>query len=376
MSGLYEELGLPKDALPDQIRKAYKKRALQTHPDRLPPNATPADKSASEEKFRRVNNAYEVLSDPQKRAEYDIHGVWPPPEVEEIPTSHMPGSSHHRPFSRSRRPSRSHTFPDPFFSHRHSPFPSFQFTDPFELFNSIFEGTPFQSSPSRHRHPSYPSPMDPFAHMHRMQAEIESFMDGIDRDPFNMSGFPRFGFIPPMPTVHAIEPPSFNNNRGHWVSESYMTSTVNGVTQTIRKRVDSNGNEHILRTLPDGREVRTINGLEQQPAGYLPQTNPSKNRRIPDPSAHRYLPPDTAHSQTMASPSGMAYGVSPPPPPPYSRHSTRKCLLFRCVFTCLNYPSRIATPVADNHRRKRRSSEKCPDSRSHEDGQRKKRWWH
>ncbi|KAH9479496.1 DnaJ-like protein subfamily B member 8 [Psilocybe cubensis] len=360
MSGLYEELGISKDASPEQIRKAYKKRALQTHPDRLPPNATPADKTSSEEKFRRVNNAYEVLSDPKKRAEYDIHGVWPPPEAEEIHPTHRQGS---RSFSGSRRPSRNNSFPDPFFPHHHSPFSAFEFTDPFELFNSIFEGDPFFGGPSRHRHPSFSPAMDPFAHMHRMQAEIESFMDNIDRDPFSMSGFPRFGFMPPIPTAPAIESSAFNNNRGKWVSESFMTSTVNGVTQTIRKRVDSNGNEHILRTLPDGREVRTINGVEQHPAGHIPPlpapTNTSKSRRISDQPAPLYLPPDTVHPQPMVNPSGMAYGASPPPPPPpYSRHST-------------------PTPIINNNLgRKRRSSEKCADPRSHEDRQRKKRWWH
>jgi len=73
-SNLYEELGISRDAPPEQsilpllvnyltsahcfdpriVRKAYKKRALQTHPDRLPAGATPEEKTASEEKFRRV----------------------------------------------------------------------------------------------------------------------------------------------------------------------------------------------------------------------------------------------------------------------------------------------------------------------------------
>ena len=72
-----------------------------------------------------------------------------------------------------------------------------------------------------------------------MHADIETFMDDIDRDPFGFGGFggfSRFGF-PMMPSFPALEPSRVD--RGHWVSESYMTSTVNGVTQTIRKRVDS-----------------------------------------------------------------------------------------------------------------------------------------
>ena len=41
--------------------------ALQTHPDRLPPNVSTAEKRAAEEQFTKVNNAYEVLSDMEKR---------------------------------------------------------------------------------------------------------------------------------------------------------------------------------------------------------------------------------------------------------------------------------------------------------------------
>lgn len=164
--------------------------------------------------------------------EYDIHGVWPPPEpqVEEIP---RPSGSHHSSFYRGSHPSRSQSFPSPFFTHRHSPFSHFEFTDPFVLFDSIFDDQPFGSP--RHRHPGYPQPLDPFSHMRRLQAEIETFMDDLDRDPFGTSGFPRFGFGPSIPAI------PFNNSSNHrqWISDSYMTSTVNGVTQTIHKRIDS-----------------------------------------------------------------------------------------------------------------------------------------
>ncbi|KDR80578.1 hypothetical protein GALMADRAFT_153046 [Galerina marginata CBS 339.88] len=387
MSGLYEELGIPKDASQDQIRKAYKKRALQTHPDRLTPGATPAEKAASEEKFRKVNNAYEVLSDPQKRSQYDIHGVWPLPEEDEfLSSAHMPSGSHYRSFPHNRHPSRSHTFPDPFFSHHHhAPFSSFQFTDPFTLFNSIFEGTPFQNSSSRHRHPSYPHPTDPFDRMNRMQADIEGYMNDIDRDPFGFGGgFPRFGFMPPMPAFPALNSSPVENNHGHWVSESYMTSTVNGVTQTIRKRVDSSGNEHITRTLPDGREVRTINGVEQPPSGYNSYPSPSKNRRLQESSAHRYLPPDTPHSQPMASTSRMNYGASQPPPyaprPTAYQDAPRKCSPFACFFLLFNSVLHKIAPT-DGHRRRRSSAEKYytspsnPAQHSHEERPRKKKWW-
>ena len=64
----YEVLGVGRDATPDQIKKAYRKLALQYHPDR-----NPGDKAA-EEKFKEAAEAYDVLSDDKKRQMYDQYG--------------------------------------------------------------------------------------------------------------------------------------------------------------------------------------------------------------------------------------------------------------------------------------------------------------
>ncbi len=64
----YEVLGLAKGASTDDIKKAYRKLAMKHHPDR-----NPGDKEA-ESKFKEAAEAYEVLSDEQKRARYDQHG--------------------------------------------------------------------------------------------------------------------------------------------------------------------------------------------------------------------------------------------------------------------------------------------------------------
>ena len=64
----YEVLGVEKTATADEIKKAYRKKAIQYHPDK-----NPGDKEA-EEKFKEAAEAYEVLSNPDKRSRYDQFG--------------------------------------------------------------------------------------------------------------------------------------------------------------------------------------------------------------------------------------------------------------------------------------------------------------
>jgi curved DNA-binding protein len=64
----YQILGLPRNASTEEIRKAYRKLAMQYHPDHNPGN------TQSEDRFKEINEAYQVLNDPQKRAHYDRVG--------------------------------------------------------------------------------------------------------------------------------------------------------------------------------------------------------------------------------------------------------------------------------------------------------------
>lgn len=65
----YEILGVGRDASADDVKKAYRQAALKFHPDRNPDN-----KEEAERKFKEASKAYQVLSDPDKRAQYDRYG--------------------------------------------------------------------------------------------------------------------------------------------------------------------------------------------------------------------------------------------------------------------------------------------------------------
>ncbi|KAJ1306599.1 hypothetical protein OPQ81_007598 [Rhizoctonia solani] len=173
-SHLYETLNLGMNATPDEIRKAYKKLALKTHPDRAPPER----KEEAEEEFRKVNAAYEVLIDEEKRRIYDEYGVYPPPEP-------APQNTYSNPYSP----------PPP----RYQPPPNF-------------------SRPSFERHSRRHAPRpDPFAQM-------------FNESPFPSAAPPRFGPLwPSDPNVI-------------WTEETRTTKIINGHHQTIHTLVDKDGN--------------------------------------------------------------------------------------------------------------------------------------
>jgi len=113
----YEILGVGKNATQDEIKKAYRKLALKWHPDK--------NKSKeAESKFKEINKAYEVLSDPKKRARYDQYG---PSVFEHGPDGS--GFSGQGPFTYTYTTTGQSPFGNVDFG---------GFSDPFEIFEQFF----------------------------------------------------------------------------------------------------------------------------------------------------------------------------------------------------------------------------------------------
>ncbi|KZP01599.1 DnaJ-domain-containing protein [Calocera viscosa TUFC12733] len=274
---LYDVLGVPQTASHDEIRKAYKKKALATHPDRAPADK----KEEAGEAFRAVAAAYEILSDPAKREEYDARG--------DAPASPPPGPQRQE-WRRQRTQSRP-TFPgqrrgwdgaqrspDATFDDGHPPFPDgppfpgaapgpfpaftfifaeddpflrqFAFADPFTLFEQIFEGAPHsQLFSSMGGSGPFPPPQMVF--------------------PFDV--LPAPGQLPQMGNLKSAP-----GQPGEWFSESFSHSVVNGREARTYTRTDAQGNVWEMRTQPGkgGREEERwfLNG---RPAEGPPPPPPS-----------------------------------------------------------------------------------------------------
>lgn len=137
-SDYYDILGISKNASAEEIKKAYRKQALEWHPDRHKD-----DKEAAERRFKEINEAYQVLSDSQKRNAYDQFGH----------QAFTPGGgfASANPFAGGFQ-GRSGPFTYSYYSTGDdgNPFANMDFDDPFDIFEQFFGGgNPFAGARAR-----------------------------------------------------------------------------------------------------------------------------------------------------------------------------------------------------------------------------------
>jgi DnaJ-class molecular chaperone len=141
----YDILGVSKSATADELKKAYRKQALEWHPDRHKD-----DKEVAEKKFKEINEAYQILSDSQKKSAYDQYGH----------AAFTPGgASGGNPFAGGFG-GQGGPFTYTYTSGGGNPFGNADFGDPFDIFESFFGGgSPFGAR-QRHNKPRYSLTID------------------------------------------------------------------------------------------------------------------------------------------------------------------------------------------------------------------------
>lgn len=146
-SDYYDILGISKSASADEIKKAYRKQALEWHPDRH----QGSDKEAAEKRFKEINEAYQVLSDKEKKSAYDQfgHSAFTPGGGfggQGMPFSQGGQSGQYGPFTYTYTSNGGPSFAQGF-GGQENPFGNFDFGDPFDIFESFFGGgNPFRQS--------------------------------------------------------------------------------------------------------------------------------------------------------------------------------------------------------------------------------------
>jgi len=256
----YEILGVPKGANEQEIKKAYRKLALQWHPDKNPTN-----KSEAENKFKQIAEAYEVLSDKTKRSVYDREGA--------------DGLKRGGGGGPTRRSTTTRHGGTPFDFHPHF---DYNFRSPFDVFRDFFAGyDPFAEFFSTR------DTFFPFAFHH-----ADPFDGGYYGHPFMRRPPPRShstcrGQRSKSENVYkGFEPKRQNNgvkipteDRGNVITTTFTSSGVPGKAATVSKtstctrvvdgkkvvtKKTSKEGMETVEVLEDGKLMsRTINGMKQ-----------------------------------------------------------------------------------------------------------------
>jgi len=151
----YETLGVPKNATADEIKKSYRKLAREHHPDMV----KESDKAAAEKRFKEINEAYQVLSDPQKRKMYDQFGS--------VGNDYGPGG-----FSDAGQAGQWGPFSYQYSSSGANPFAGGGDFDPFDIFEDFFGFRGYNSrKPKRGKNLYY-----------EMRLEFKDMIFGVERE--------------------------------------------------------------------------------------------------------------------------------------------------------------------------------------------------
>lgn len=139
-SDYYDILGVSKTASADEIKKAYRKQALEWHPDKHK-----TDKEAAEKRFKEINEAYQILSDTQKRSAYDQFGH------EAFAPGGGRGGFGGNPFAGGQSGQYGpFTYTYSSSGGAGNPFANMDFGDPFDIFESFFGGSMRQQRTPRY----------------------------------------------------------------------------------------------------------------------------------------------------------------------------------------------------------------------------------
>lgn len=222
MSDYYEILEVPKSATEQDIKKAYRKLALKWHPDKNPDN-----KQQAEENFKLISEAYDVLSDSEKRSIYDKYG-------KEGLTGGGGGNAG-----------------------GFTGFHDFHFRDPNEIFREFFEHDSVFASffgSNRGRNQGQMRPNDPFMTSFPSFGFGSSFGfgNGFGSDPFGSDSFSSFQ--------------SFGSGSGggggNFRSTTTSTKVINGRKITTKKIVE-NGKETVEEWEGNILKKRLVDGTPQ-----------------------------------------------------------------------------------------------------------------
>lgn len=264
---LYETLNLPRSATNSQIKSAYRKLALKYHPDR---QSSPEEKQKCSEIFTKISNAYEVLSDKQRKENYDRFGVVDDANIaaSSQQTRAPQGFGVSDPFGSSffggfggRDP-----FDDPFFGGRGNMNGGGRpraFMNPFSMFQDFFGDEFSHQFHNEDYLPNRQRQQNGFSNSFGNHMNMMNNMMNMHRQEF-AQGFPQQqqGF-----TSYSSSSSSFGGGNGG-VRESVSTSTriINGKRQTVTERVRIN---------PDGTVERhtETTGDDDFPAQYLNNGN-------------------------------------------------------------------------------------------------------